>query len=193
MKTQSLPFAYKARFFADKTSASLEGPPNCPHINVDLNDGLWRIADNCDERLCDLDRRLQFPTAEMALAVGLQICRAHDRLLKDFPVPKTLNDAIERTERKARDLEKTARDLCFTVNSLNHDLRGLRKAAGMPPLIWREDDLITQLDSFATQGGEHPFFSESTLYDLLGKEDARSVLALIAQVKRRLDPIGGAS
>lgn len=190
MKTQSLPYGYKARFSADNTSAYLEGPRNCPNVDSRLSEGQWAV--DGDDRLESL-ARLRFPTAELALAVGLEVLRNHDRMTKDFPVPKALNDAIERAEDKARDLEKTARDLCFTVNSLNWDLRGLRKAVGMPALTHREDDLIAQLDAFTTCDGKHPFFSESTLYDLLGKDDARSVLGLIAQVKRRLDPIGGAS
>lgn len=32
---------------------------------------------------------------------------------------------------------------------------------------------------FQRYGDEHPFFTEATLYDLLGKDDARSVLAYI--------------
>jgi hypothetical protein len=46
-------------------------------------------------------------------------------------------------------------------------------------------------------GGAHPgqlgsWRGGNKLYDMLGKEDARTVLALIGEAKKRLDPIGGA-
>ena len=53
----------------------------------------------------------------------------------------------------------------------------------------RVEPMVEAIDSFTLEGGEHPFFTESTLYDLLGKDAARSVLALIDLVKRRIDPV----
>jgi hypothetical protein len=43
---------------------------------------------------------------------------------------------------------------------------------------------IAKLTDFKCDQHEHPFFTEATLYDLLGKEDARTVLAYVHAAQR---------
>lgn len=178
----------------------LKGPENrTPWICVHPQpDGGYRIQSNSDERIPDSVRMITFPTAEHAAAVGLAICREHDRSMKQYAAPKPLLDAIDRAEHIVDGLEQKARGLAFEVAAAKHIVNSLRKAAGLPENEWRKDDLIERLNTFTLCAADrkkwmqHPFFTEAILYDLLGKEDARSVLGLIAEVKRHIDPVGGA-
>ncbi len=196
-----LPYGYKLVKNGDDGGGYIDGPNGRPWVCVaasgfkDLPG--FVIQPNSDDRVPQAVRNIVFPTAEHAGAVGVAICLAHDRSMKQFTVPKALLDAIEAAERNARDLEKAARDVAFQVAYTRHSANQLRKAAGLPEKEWKDDDLLETLKTFTLGAGKakhmrHPFFTEATLYDLLGKEDARSVLGIIEQVKRRIDPVGGA-
>lgn len=47
---------------------------------------------------------------------------------------------------------------------------------------------LEALESFKLEFAEHPFFSETTLYPLLGKEDARTVLSYVHRLR---EAVGG--
>jgi len=50
-----------------------------------------------------------------------------------------------------------------------------------------DDDLtIRHAREFCLEGDDIPFFCEMKLYDLLGKEDARTVLAIVDQLIRQI-------
>lgn len=50
-----------------------------------------------------------------------------------------------------------------------------------------ESDVLNHGSEFYEEGDERaPFFTEAFLYNLVGKEDARSILALIRQLGRAL-------
>jgi len=101
------------------------------------------------------------------------------------------------------DAYKTKQELPGTVYVMNSTIRGALK--GMEALLkhpditkdlikdikdelnWHEDDAksgssINELLNFKREGEDVPFFSEAGLYDLVGKEDARSILSHLRAV-----------
>lgn len=190
MKTIPLPYGHK---LSDSSGDShyLVGPEKrTPQLYVYRRDDWWYLGHNSDDRVAGMIE-VPFPSAESALAVGLQMCRDHDKRMAKYVVPKPLQDAIERAERSVREQERDLRSLNCRAAFGRWEVEELRKAAGMPPTDWDTDDLVKRLNEVSFDD-KHPFFSEANLYDLLGKEDARTVLALIEEAKKRLDPIGGA-
>lgn len=198
MKTSILPYGYKLDMSSDDTGY-LDGPEKrTPWICFHKIGDHWNIQSNSDARIPDSVRRIAFPTPEHAAAVGLTICLEHDKQMKEFAAPKDLISAIDLAEREVDAMERAARDMAFSVALAKRSIDSLRAAAGLPVNEWRKDDLVEAINSFTLYSAakqkhsKHPFFTEAVLYDMLGKDDARSVLGLIAQVKRRLDPVGGA-
>ena len=51
------------------------------------------------------------------------------------------------------------------------------------------DPDVKMIDELILEGHEYPFFTEATLYELLGKENARDVLGLMDIIKERIDPM----
>ncbi len=202
-----LPFGgYKVTLFDhDQKSGYLTraGGKPCPHIHVKEALEGWFIEERSDSRIpaalmyC-YSRTIHFPSAEAAAAAGLAVCLNHDRLMEDYAVPKPLMDLIERYEDEARDLESMARKLAFTAACAQLRVNQFRRAAKLPEREWFKDDLVERLEKWTPQSplkkahGDAPFFSEHVLYDLLGKDDARTVLAMVNDAKRRIDPVGGA-
>ncbi len=196
-----LPYGYKINDDTNADGGFLEGPENrTPWVCVTkhLDGEGWCIRSNSDDRIPRSIRSISFPTKEHAAAVGLATCLNHDRLMKDYVAPQPLVTAIMLAEREIDSMEKAARDMAFAVALAKINVDKLRTAAGLPANEWRKDDLVEALNTFTLccstkqKYMKQPFFTQAVLYDMLGKEDARSVLGLINQIKRRLDPVGGA-
>jgi hypothetical protein len=67
--------------------------------------------------------------------------------------------------------------LAEALHILEHAL--IRRAA-----VAETSKAVSNLLSFVPDNGKHPFFTEAGLYDLIGKEDARSVLSRVNAVAR---------
>lgn len=89
------------------------------------------------------------------------------------------------------DLRKAAAAANF---AFENEMRQLKWMAKNHPNIFDDDakntiQFLTEMDSdimeLTLDGDEHPFFSEATLYSLLGKDAARTVLAAVEKLVQK--------
>lgn len=155
-----------------------------------------RITTRSDElsAVCGGLNSIEFENRDEAAGVVLALVRAHRAAVARVPVPKEQHAFIVRQVGDLREQATALRTLCFQNRSQMRELEAVGKLMGLEDKLpsyseSKPEKLIARIDAFTLQGDEVPFFTEGKLYDLLGKDDARSVLALIAQVKRALDPV----
>lgn len=73
---------------------------------------------------------------------------------------------------------------CRAIQRERQRLLNLAREYGIPKLEWATEEsdpasAVSMVRSFCRTGSDIPFFSESELYELVGKEDARTILAII--------------
>lgn len=154
------------------------------------------ISTRSDElsAVCGGISNIQFADRDEAALVVLSLVRAHREAVARVPVPKEQHAFIVRQIGDLREQATALRTLCFQNRSQMRELEVVAKLLGLEDKIpsyseSKPEKLIARIDAFTLDCDKLPFFTEGKLYDLLGKDDARSVLALIAQVKRALDPV----
>lgn len=128
---------------------------------------------------------------EKAAAFLYNVWYAAEEARKAVPVNSEVLTIIREMARTIRRETEIARDLSFNANSKQRELRYVAKKLGIRDLVWElgDDDDIEEILKFCLSGSDVPFFSETVLYDLIGKDDARSVLGLLRRMIKRVDPV----
>lgn len=160
------------------------------------------ISTRSDElsAVCDGIYGIAFETKDEAASIVLSLLTAHRKAVAKAPVPKEQVDFISRQLDDNRRQAQALRDMCWANRSQMRELRATAKALGLARNLPSHDEsdvekLIATIDNFKLDFDgpkDPPFFSEAKLYDMLGKDQARSVLGLMDQIKRALDPIAAA-
>tara|TARA_B100001778_G_scaffold330827_1_gene333974 strand:- start:4452 stop:5114 length:663 start_codon:yes stop_codon:yes gene_type:complete len=109
------------------------------------------------------------------------------------PVPEDIRIFIEAVGRDLADEDRALRGALLNHVSKCRWITDLAKKHGIGSLYLRvEDDaakMVQRIMNWKREGDDIPFFSEAILYELIGKEDARSLLALINDMTMEIDPI----
>lgn len=142
-----------------------------------------------------------FDSRDEAATVVLGLVRAHRSAIAASPVPASQREFVLREVREIRIQAEALRTLCYQ-NQMRATMmaavaKDMQLDVPMPDVPGSDAaKLVAEIDGFklvADTNDGPPLFSESKLYALLGKTDARSVLALIRRVKAALDPVAGES
>lgn len=132
----------------------------------------------------------RFPNKEQAMQFVVMVRQAYLAEIKRRPLTETARRYIEDRARSLRERTSKLVSELYDLRNEKWALLILARDAGVEEAEHYVDDsdlgeAIKDLLEF--KHGEHPFFSESCLYELVGKDDARSILArlerLIAIVK----------
>jgi len=140
----------------------------------------------------------QFKDKDELAGFALRLVRWHAKAVEKVPVPTEVKALVGRIRHELHAQAQKLREQCVYHEILRQAVDRVLPTVGLEPYDEPGDlaaNLIRKLNEFVLPCDppkSPPFFSEGKLYDLLGKTDARDVLSLIAEVKRRLDPVRGA-
>ena len=141
----------------------------------------------------------QFDNKDELAGFALRLVRWHAAAVKNVPVPPQVKELVDRIRRELNLQAQKLRDQCVYHQILVETVDRVLPVVGLEPYDEgpgsEAEKLLRKLDAFVLPCDppkSPPFFSETRLYELLGKTDARDVLSIIAQVKRQLDPVKGA-
>jgi hypothetical protein len=141
-------------------------------------------------------QRLIFDSDEEAAAFVATIYGQVRHARNASPVPEPIRAFIEN---EGRDLAEGGKALRSALLNHVYKARTIRHFAdeyGIGGVYLRVDSdtakMVRRVMNWKREGDEHPFFSEVTLYELIGKEDARSLLSLIDDAMKEIDPIAAA-
>jgi hypothetical protein len=152
----------------------------------------WRIS-TYDSGKFRPKESYRFKDKESAFEFVVLVRKAHLAEVKDSPLPENVKDYLnDRARTLSKEFQASldkVRDLSFQRFSLLLLARqyGVEEAA-----MFSDDSDITQaardLAEYCRQGEKIPFFTEGCLYELVGKEDARSILALMSRLLKLAAP-----
>ena len=154
----------------------------------------WKIKSWSDPyEFMERERTPNFQTDEEAALFLWNVTACSNRLRGAIPVPQVVIDYITEEIRVLRPMLDTARNTALQAYLKKRSLQYFAKQLGLEKLFYELEDKTPVKDllefKISHKGEEIPFFSESFLYDLIGKEDARTVLALLTKVVERIDPV----
>lgn len=158
----------------------------------------WKVEVVASNHDYEALKRLKFPTKEVAADALYTIRKTVDAITSATPLPETVMQFLEREADQLRREQQEIEGRLLHVRGKQAWLLEIAKTYGVERIKWSTKDsdaeaVVRKLLEFTLEFGkkkvtEHPFFSEATLYELIGKEDARSVLALLKQVVGFVSP-----
>jgi hypothetical protein len=135
--------------------------------------------------------RIKFETPELAAQFMYQLIKFGKPRNDIKATDETLNyvkSAIRSIHERAKIIRSQSRELFYETALLKSMMKSLHIPLEIFPEL-PEDDAAARVRDLTLQGDDVPFFSESKLYELLGKEDARQVLAVIERLLEKTDPV----
>lgn len=139
----------------------------------------------------ELPQDARFPTKELAFQFVVMVRKAYLAEIKRVPLTENARGYIERRARSLRDRTSALISQLHDVRNEKWELLVLAREAGVREATFYVDD--SDLGTAAKElleykYGDHPFFSESCLYELIGKDAARSVLGMLERLLAIVKP-----
>jgi len=150
----------------------------------------WRIGLKDGGILPDSIRRMRFDKKEAAAQFCLAFKLNTAEEIAKHPLSDSLTNYLERRARDVVDEEKEISNRLLNIIMEKGSLRYLAKKYNLEQVKWDTEGSDKQKivqDLLAFKIGDVRFFSEAYLYEAIGKEDARTVLALVRNVIRLID------
>jgi hypothetical protein len=127
----------------------------------------------------------RFPNKEQALQFVVMVRQAYLAEIKRVPLTENARRYIEMRARTLRERTAALISQLYDVRNEKWELLILAREAGVEEATHYIDDsdlgaAINALLEY--KYGEHPFFSESCLYELIGKDAARSILGMMERL-----------
>lgn len=133
----------------------------------------------------ELPQNVRFPDKETAFAFVVMVRKAYLAEVARKPLTEIARRYIEDQARSLRARTAAAVTAMHDLQSEKWALLLMARECGVTEATHYVDDTdlgkaIDELLEF--KYGDHPFFSESCLYELIGKEDARTVLSMLKRL-----------
>lgn len=155
----------------------------------------WRVRAMEPRDLSRFVELLSFGSKEEAASFAHGLRQAVEEAALARPLPQHVEQYLRG---RADDLGKEEQRLLaefFRVRFERVQLRKFAEDHNLSEVLWRTKDtdheaVLRKLLEFkvCVKRKEYPLFSEAALYELLGKEDARSVLSLMAKLATAISP-----
>jgi hypothetical protein len=150
------------------------------------------------ESQTDIGHR-KFPDRELAFHFIVSVIKAKNEELERRPLPEDVMYVFQRRAQALREKGQALHSQLMDVQFEKRELLQLAKKYGVKEAeVYVEDadvdaaidDLLNFEVIYKENGKEHeaPFFSESALYSIVGKEDARSILGYLRRVLEKVAP-----
>jgi len=144
-------------------------------------------------------RHVQFGSKESAASFYVLYRKSVRAEVERHPLPEDVTDFLVRRSRHLHDRQKTLESELVSVLMDQRQLLEIARRYNLDEAAWAVEDsdvetAVKKLLEFSVpspdkeEEGECPFFSEQCLYSLIGKEEARTVLALVRGVLKFVSP-----
>lgn len=159
--------------------------------------GYWIIRETSPENLSEHLEAEKFDTKEKAALFAYEVHRRAEEYRTSKPLP---DDVCHYLAGRAEELQKELQELrrrFFEIQIERCFLRKLGDRNQISRVMWNTNDsdnakLVRDLLDFEVyveaEERSVPFISEAALYNLIGKEDARTALALIHKICEAVAP-----
>jgi hypothetical protein len=130
---------------------------------------------------------MRFKSPQEAAEFFVPIYRAVEETTKATPLPDNIMDYFNREAREFKEEQQALSGQFLRLQMRRQSLIRLAKQYGIEEATsWSSDadldEKVNRLLTISLEGKDVPFFSEASLYKLLGKEDARTIRAVLRNV-----------
>lgn len=147
-----------------------------------------------EEAKTDVGHR-KFPDKELAFHFIVAVIQAAQKEVNKRPLPEDVMDAFNRRARSLRERGQQLHSQLLDLQFEQYALLQMAKKYGVDEaeMYLGDSDIdrvVQELLEFKVVVGKEqvPFFSESALYELIGKDDARSVLGRMRRLMKLVAP-----
>jgi hypothetical protein len=144
----------------------------------------WYWSETYPEALLGITKGLEFDEKEKAAHYLWSMWKSVEKIRVENPLPE---DVVQYLSQRSSSLREEERNILSRLLDIRIERFGLRKIAekqNLQNIVWQTDDcdkekVVRDLLKFSLQGQDAPLISETCLYDLIGKEDARTLMSLL--------------
>lgn len=156
----------------------------------------WRIYDIHERSIPEITNYL-FPTKEAAATFVASLLMEVERVRNVSPLPKSVQTYLVRRAQQLKENEKNLLSQFWQIRDEQYQLLKFARENKIGEVEWNTDHsdielAVKKLLEFevAIKGEDKPvpFFSETSLYKLIGKDDARTVRALLNALLEKVAP-----
>jgi hypothetical protein len=152
----------------------------------------WRLHKRGGELPEEINRQ-KFPGYKEAALFYLTFTIAVKRETERHPLPPDVMSVLESISRSLNDEKQDLDKQYMALWRRRQELLWLAKTYNLDRLVYQNEDsentrAVKDMLEFKLCGQDAPFLSEACLYDLVGKEDARTILALFRGIVEKIDP-----
>jgi hypothetical protein len=144
----------------------------------------WRWAETVPSDLLNTVKDIRFATKEDAADYLWSLLKMSKIFPSGNPVSEDVSQYLEQRSRSLRDEERNVLSRLLDIRIERFGLRKIAEKSNLENIVWQTDDcdkekVVRDLLKFSPSGGDVPLISETCLYDLIGKEDARTFMSLL--------------
>ena len=152
----------------------------------------WYIS-NYGDTIMEFPQGNKFDTEELAYQFIVMVRQAYLAEINRRPLTEVANRYITNKAKSLRDRTSSLVSMMYDLSMEKWELLQLSKQCGVEEALVYIDDsdlgqAIDKLLNYKYGKEEAPFFSESVLYELIGKDAARSILGHLQQLIKLIAP-----
>lgn len=165
---------------------------------LDNYNNKWRWTNTEPEDIIDFVRDMKFDAKESAAIFLKALIDRSEAYRKNHPIPTDLGEYLESKARKLREKRQALLNEFWDIRRDHYVLNQLAERHGLERVTWFADSdkeesvrKLLEFKIYVNDDGEEvevPFLSETALYNLVGKEDARSILSLMKKLCEQIAP-----
>ena len=168
-----------------------EQTPGC-YTDIILTRGKWVIYNHSSNvYIKALKKAMRFDTLDLAVEFINAITIGCDTVINNIELPVDIINYLNSRAKALNESENALRSQFMEIHEERRKLYEFAKRMKINDLnrkcqLSDVDLLVDELLNY--EFGDTPFFSEQVLYNLIGKEAARDILALLGNLCQRISP-----
>jgi hypothetical protein len=167
---------------------------------VGKSKGLWRITATVPHDYLRFFQHACFPSKEVAAEEIVRVLGVVEQVRQNKPLPDDVERYLAGRARDLRDEERKHLGAFLSIRCERHQLLGFAKRNQLTEVVWHTDDsdneaILRELLEFKVSVKEGkkwvevPLVSEAGLYNLIGKDEARTFRSLLERVCNLVSPV----
>jgi len=144
----------------------------------------WHWVETDPDVLLDAVKGMVFDQMEEAAYYLWSVLKMVKKFHSGNPLSEDVSQYLGQRSRSLRDEERNILSRLLDIRIERFGLRKIAEKYNLENIVWQTDDcdkekVVRDLLKFSLSEGDVPLISETCLYDLIGKDDARTFMSLL--------------
>lgn len=188
---------FKDEFYVSVKKANQEVGDRFCEVHKTRDKQEWAVTQTYPEKYASSYelKWMRFESRELAAQYCYNLIRISEKITKEQPLPEDVTAYLKERSEDLRKEEQNALNQFLRIRCERHQLRKIAERGQIEQIVYLSNEIdqekiVRELLSFEVhlKKKQVPLFSETALYALIGKEDARTVLAMVERVCNAVSP-----